>query len=439
MEILTGYGEVVVARADNEHADLFRAFPNSYGSLGYALRLEIELERVHRFVAAAARPVPRPRRAHRRARRRRAHAAPGRRGVDFVDGVVFSRRRVLPDARARWADEAPSVSDYTGQEVFYRSIQQRRSTYLTAHDYLWRWDTDWFWCSRAFGAQNPTVRRLWPKRHLRSDVYSGRSRFENRHHVMARLDAAARPPGPRAGGAGRRDPARAHRRVPAMVPARGPDRADLAVPDPAAARHGDASRRGLAALPAGAAAQPYVNVGFWSTRRHRARRRGRRRQPRHRGRGAPTWAATSPSTPTPTTTRTTFWPPLRRRRPTPRPRRRYDPDDRLPALYDKAVQTSMTSDDRDQAFDRKLFGPDAPVRFTAYDGSAGGRRRRGRAPAPGQRARAALRRSPRRAASAWPAPTCRVTSSSRAIDEGNPYELLSCWRTRSPLQRPPAP
>ena len=39
------------------------------------------------------------------------------------------------------------------------------------YDYLWRWDTDWFWCSGAFGVQNPTVRRLWPKRWRRSDVY----------------------------------------------------------------------------------------------------------------------------------------------------------------------------------------------------------------------------------------------------------------------------
>ncbi len=27
------------------------------------------------------------------------------------------------------------------------------------YDYLWRWDTDWFWCSGAFGAQNPRVRQ----------------------------------------------------------------------------------------------------------------------------------------------------------------------------------------------------------------------------------------------------------------------------------------
>ncbi|MGZ4593887.1 MAG: FAD-binding protein, partial [Actinomycetes bacterium] len=44
MEILTGDGRVVCATDDNEHADLFRGFPNSYGTLGYSLSLTIELE-----------------------------------------------------------------------------------------------------------------------------------------------------------------------------------------------------------------------------------------------------------------------------------------------------------------------------------------------------------------------------------------------------------
>ncbi|HEY9565873.1 MAG TPA: FAD-binding oxidoreductase, partial [Nocardioides sp.] len=51
MDILTGAGEVLTATADNEHADLFRTFPNSYGSLGYATRLRIELEPVEPYVA----------------------------------------------------------------------------------------------------------------------------------------------------------------------------------------------------------------------------------------------------------------------------------------------------------------------------------------------------------------------------------------------------
>ena len=50
MEILTGAGQVVTATPDNEHADLFRGFPNSYGTLGYTLSLTIELEPVKPFV-----------------------------------------------------------------------------------------------------------------------------------------------------------------------------------------------------------------------------------------------------------------------------------------------------------------------------------------------------------------------------------------------------
>ena len=50
MDILTGAGEVLTA-SPAEHADLFRAFPNSYGTLGYAVRLRIELEPVQPFVA----------------------------------------------------------------------------------------------------------------------------------------------------------------------------------------------------------------------------------------------------------------------------------------------------------------------------------------------------------------------------------------------------
>ena len=46
MDILTGSGEVLtVTGADEDpHRDLFYGFPNSYGSLGYALRIRIQLE-----------------------------------------------------------------------------------------------------------------------------------------------------------------------------------------------------------------------------------------------------------------------------------------------------------------------------------------------------------------------------------------------------------
>ena len=187
MDVLTGDGRIVTATPDNEHSELFYGFPNSYGTLGYALRLRIELEPVTPFV-----------------RLRHLHfadpvecvatlgeiASTGRydgEQVDFVDGSVFQRDDLYLTV-ASYVDSAPYVSDYTGQSIYYRSIEQRSEDYLTIRDYLWRWDTDWFWCSRAFGAQNPRIRRLWPKRWLRSDVYWKIVALENRIQVKARLD-----------------------------------------------------------------------------------------------------------------------------------------------------------------------------------------------------------------------------------------------------------
>jgi FAD/FMN-containing dehydrogenase len=198
MDILTGSGEVVTARPDGEHADLFRGFPNSYGSLGYATRLRIELEPVQAFVAL---------------RHVRFHSVDdlvaalgaivdtghhdGER-VDYLDGVVFSATESYLCLGAK-TDVPGPVSDYTGQLVYYQSIRhdepRPRHDRLTTRDYLWRWDTDWFWCSRAFGAQDPRIRRLWPRRWRRSSTYWKLVALDQRFHVAARLDARrGRPP-----------------------------------------------------------------------------------------------------------------------------------------------------------------------------------------------------------------------------------------------------
>ncbi len=186
MDVLTGDGRVVTARPDNEHADLFHGFPNSYGTLGYALRLTIDLEPVRPYVRL------------RHLRFATAEAclealalicAAGSHdadAVDFIDGTVFG-----PDEQyltvGTFVDRAPAISDYTGMAVYYRSIQQREVDHLTVKDYLWRWDTDWFWCSRALGVQRPLIRRLWPRRLRRSDVYRRVVAFDRRHAVSARL------------------------------------------------------------------------------------------------------------------------------------------------------------------------------------------------------------------------------------------------------------
>ena len=183
MEVLTGDGRVVTATPTNEHRDLFYGMPNSYGTLGYSLRLKIELEPVQPYVELA----------HHRYRSGTAAAqgisdliASG--GIDFLDGTAFSPDEIYLTT-GRFTDHAPhGTSDYTGMGIYYRSIQQRHTDTLTTQDYLWRWDTDWFWCSRPFGVQDPRLRRLVPKRLLRSDTYWKILRFEEKHGWVAARD-----------------------------------------------------------------------------------------------------------------------------------------------------------------------------------------------------------------------------------------------------------
>jgi len=186
MEILTGDGRIVVADPDNEHSELFAGFPNSYGTLGYALRLRIQLEPVapyvqlrhirHRDPAAYFAEMSRV------CDSRSYDGAP----VDFVDGTVF-RPDEMYLTLASFVDDAPAVSDYTWLDIYYRSLQRRSVDHLTVRDYLWRWDTDWFWCSRAFGVQNRFARLLLGRRLLRSNVYWKIIALERRYGVAARI------------------------------------------------------------------------------------------------------------------------------------------------------------------------------------------------------------------------------------------------------------
>ncbi len=186
MDVLTGSGDVVTTRPDDEiTADLFRGFPNSYGSLGYALRLVIDLQPVAPYVRLE----------HRRFPDAATCAAAidelcsGTGGPDFLDGTVFDAGEQYLTL-GTFTDALPAgatASDYTGQHVFYRSLRARTVDHLSVRDYLWRWDTDWFWCSRALGVQHPVVRRLWPRRYRRSDVYRRIVALDRRYRVNDRI------------------------------------------------------------------------------------------------------------------------------------------------------------------------------------------------------------------------------------------------------------
>src|SRR5271166_1356757 len=200
MDILTGAGELITVSPD-QHSDLYRAFPNSYGTLGYSTRLRIELEPVLPFVALRhIRFNSLPAMIDAMDRIVDTGGVDGVR-VDYLDGVVFSSDESYLCVGVKTATAGP-VSDYTGRDIYYRSIQHDcvgdecvKEDRLTINDYFWRWDTDWFWCSRSFGAQNPRVRRWWPRRYRRSSVYWKLVALDQRFGIGDRIESRkGRPP-----------------------------------------------------------------------------------------------------------------------------------------------------------------------------------------------------------------------------------------------------
>jgi FAD/FMN-containing dehydrogenase len=174
LDVLLPGGDVVTCTPDNEHRDLFHGFANSYGTLGYAVRLRLRTRPVKRCVRVQHLRYQEAARFFEGMAQCCDDAA-----TDFVDGVVFDPELLVLNV-ASFVDEAPWLSDYGFEQIYYRSLLDKEVDYLRVKDYLWRWDTDWFWCSKNFGAQHRWVRRLLGRSRLNSRTYQRLMRWNAR-------------------------------------------------------------------------------------------------------------------------------------------------------------------------------------------------------------------------------------------------------------------
>ncbi len=115
MEILLGDGRIVVC-SPAENPDLFYGFPNSYGTLGYVLRLKVRLIPAQRYVHVR----------HSRFTSSEAYFASvsEQRGIDYLDGTIFSANEMYLTS-GHFVNEAPRVSDYTYLRIYYKRNGQR--------------------------------------------------------------------------------------------------------------------------------------------------------------------------------------------------------------------------------------------------------------------------------------------------------------------------
>ncbi len=181
MDVLLADGSVVHCTPDNEHADLYHGLPNSYGTLGYVLKLKTPALPVKPYV-------------------RLSHtcyqdaeeffaviSALQHSDVDFLDGTVFGSGKYHLTI-GQFTDSAPYTSDYTYLNIYYRSILEKQTDYLTVKDYIWRWDTDWFWCSKNLYVQNGLMRRLVGRNRLNSRTYTKVMRWNSKWGVTEKLN-----------------------------------------------------------------------------------------------------------------------------------------------------------------------------------------------------------------------------------------------------------
>jgi len=179
LDVLLGDGRVVACTPTNEHRDLFFGFPNSYGTLGYALRVRAKTIPVRPFVHLRHLPMP---------SFTELEKVLEAGSEDFVDGTVFGPEKMFLTL-GRFVDSAPYTSDYKFEKIYYRSIAEREEDYLTVADYIWRWDTDWFWCSKNVLAQNPLMRKfVYGRDRLGSRTYTKIMRWNSRVGVTKKLE-----------------------------------------------------------------------------------------------------------------------------------------------------------------------------------------------------------------------------------------------------------
>jgi FAD/FMN-containing dehydrogenase len=163
IEILLGSGQTLVC-SRTQNSDLFLGFPNSYGTLGYALKVKVRLIAARKFVRVT----------HLRFSdiNEYFHALKNicAEPPDFVDGTLFSNNEMYI-TRGDFTDEAPFESDYSYLDIYYQSIQKKEVDYLSVLNYLWRWDTDWYWHSSKYLLNNRLLRKVLGKKNLRSSTY----------------------------------------------------------------------------------------------------------------------------------------------------------------------------------------------------------------------------------------------------------------------------
>lgn len=171
-DVLLPDGRIVICSPDNEHADLFHALPNSYGTLGYILKAKIKLHAAKQYVhltnqyfdniddyLAAMKQA----------------ALTG--DQDFIEGLFYNSKKCILTS-GYFVAQAPQVLNIY-QEIYYKALSDNTELYLKTNDYIFRFDPDWFWNIPETSFYN-FYRRYAPRAWRNSGFYKRYTQRKNR-------------------------------------------------------------------------------------------------------------------------------------------------------------------------------------------------------------------------------------------------------------------
>ncbi len=179
-DVLTSEGELITCRKDNEHQALFYAFPNSYGTLGFVTRIVLELMPAKPYVEVNHLHFTHPKRFFQKLTELCNHSSSS---IQYIEAVSFSPKEMYITV-GQFVDHVPYLNSYEYMKIYYQSIQELHADFLKTEDYIWRWDADWFWCSKNYGLQNLWLRLLLGKWFLNSNTYWSMAEFTKKRRFF---------------------------------------------------------------------------------------------------------------------------------------------------------------------------------------------------------------------------------------------------------------
>lgn len=181
-EVLTGEGEVVTC-SKNMNSELFYSLPNSLATLGYVTKATLKLQKAKKHVKLNLLHFDSVK-SFTSELKKICEEQTG----DFLDGVIFSPSNCVL-IQGEMIDQLPEGKRLNNfhTDIYWKYLRNsnNKEAFLTISDYLWRWDTDVFWClsdlgwmSRVF--ENKLFRQSLGRLVLRSDLLNQIKRFKDK-------------------------------------------------------------------------------------------------------------------------------------------------------------------------------------------------------------------------------------------------------------------